>query len=93
MAYLLSMLLWPENHGAEYDLRAKDLLVEAADDDPALAVLNNRGVSLSREHVFHMLWRYVWPIWHEARPVSPPEPRTDIHHCASLTGVKVTGTP
>jgi len=40
------VLLWRANRGAEYDLWAKELLAEAADDDPALPVLNNRGLSL-----------------------------------------------
>ena len=53
------------------------------DDDSALAVLNDRGVSLPREHVFRTLWRYVWPIWREDFPVPPPEPRADVHHCVS----------
>ena len=71
------------NRGAEYDLRAKELLAEAANDDKALAVLNNHGVSLPHEHVFHMLWTYMWPIWHAAARVPPPVPRADIHHCVS----------
>ena len=76
------MLLWLANCGAEYDLRAKELLAEAADDDPALPVLNNRGLSLPQEHVFHTLWRYVWPFWRAAPRVPPPAPRADVHHCA-----------
>ena len=80
---MLAMLLWQANRGAEDDLRAKELLAEAANDDKALAVLNNHGVSLPHEHVFHTLWRYMWPIWHAAARVPPPVPRADIHHCAS----------
>jgi len=63
-AFLLAMLLWRANRAVEHNLRAKELLAEAADDDPALPVLNNRGLSLPQEHVFHTLWRYVWPNWH-----------------------------
>ena len=50
---LLAMLLWRANCAAEHDLRAKELLAEAADDlaeaaddNPALAVLNNHRLSL-----------------------------------------------
>jgi len=32
-AYMLAMLLWRANRGAEDDLWAKDLLAEAEDDD------------------------------------------------------------
>ena len=59
--YLLAMLLWRANHGAEDDLRAKELVAEAADDNPTLAVLSDRGVSLPHEHVIDTLSRYVWP--------------------------------
>jgi len=45
-AFLLAMLLWRANRAAEHDLRAKELLAEAADDHPALAILNDRGVGL-----------------------------------------------
>ena len=45
-AFLLAMLLWRANRPAEHDLLAKELLAEAADDDPALAILNDRGVGL-----------------------------------------------
>ena len=83
MAFLLVVLLWRANRGAEYDLRAKELLAEAADDDPALAVLNDRGLSLPQEHVFHTLWRYVWPIWHAASHVPLPTPLADVHHCVA----------
>ena len=55
MAFLLAVLLWRANRGTEYDLRAKELLAEAADDEPALPVLNNRGLSLPQEHVFQTL--------------------------------------
>ena len=58
---MLAMLLWQANRGAEDDLRAKELLAEAADDYPALAVLNDRGVGLLHEHVLDTLWRFVWP--------------------------------
>ena len=64
MAFLLAMLLWRENCAAEHDLRAKELPAEAADFDPALAVLNDRRVGLLHEHVLDTLWRYVWPNWH-----------------------------
>ena len=60
-AFLLAMLLWRANHATEHDLRAKELLAEAADIDPVLAVLNDRGVGLLHEHVLDTLWRYVWP--------------------------------
>ena len=60
-AFLLAMLLWRANRAAEHDLRAKELLAEAADDDLALAVLNDSGVGLLHEHVLDTLWRYVWP--------------------------------
>ena len=63
-AFLLAMLLWRANRAAEHDLRAKELLAEAADDDLALTVLNDSGVGLLHEHVLDMLWRYVWPNWH-----------------------------
>ena len=59
--FLLAMLLWQTNRAAKHDLRAKELLAEAADDDPALAVLNDRGVGLLHEHILDTLWRYVWP--------------------------------
>ena len=77
------MLLWRANRAAEHDLRAKELLAEAADDNPALAVLTDRGVGLLHEHVLDMLWMYVWPNWHQAFPVPGPVPRA-VHHCASL---------
>jgi len=60
-AFLLAMLLWRANRATEHDLQAKELLAEAADDDPALAVLNDRGVGLLHEHVLDTLWRYVCP--------------------------------
>jgi len=46
VAFLLAMLLWRENCAAEHDLRAKELLAKAADDDPASPFLNNCGLSL-----------------------------------------------
>ena len=49
------MLLWRANRAAERDLRAMELLAEAADDDPALAVLNDRWVGLLHEHVLDTL--------------------------------------
>ena len=58
---MLAMLLWRANRTAEHNLWAKELLVEAADDDPALAILNDRGVGLLHEHVLDTLWRFVWP--------------------------------
>ena len=58
------MLLWRANHAAEYDHQTKELLVEAVDDDPTLAVLNDHGVGVLHEHVLDMLRRYVWPNWH-----------------------------
>ena len=45
-AFLLAMLLWRANHAAEHDHQAKELLMEAVDDDPALPILNNCGFSL-----------------------------------------------
>jgi len=55
------MLLWRANRSVEHDLRATEPLADAADDDSALAVLNDRRLSLPHEHIFHTLWRYVWP--------------------------------
>ena len=96
MAFLLAVLLWRANRGAEYNLRAKELLAEAeaednlsemADDDPAPTVLNSRRLYLVLEHVYHMLVRYVWPFWRPAPfRVPPPAPRADDHHCASPYG-------
>jgi hypothetical protein len=53
--------MWRANRAAEHDLRAKELLAEAADDDPVLAVLNDRGACLRHKHILDMLWSYVWP--------------------------------
>ena len=50
--YMLAVLLWRANCGAKADLRAKELLSEVADDDPALNVCNDYGVSRPREHAF-----------------------------------------
>ena len=50
--YMLAVLLWRANSGAEVDLRAKELLAEVADNDSAFAVWNDRGVSRPREHAF-----------------------------------------
>jgi hypothetical protein len=96
VAFLLAVLLWRANRGAEYNLRAKELLAEAeaednlsemADDDPAPTVLNSRRLYLVLEHVYHMLVRYVWPFWRPAPfRVPPPAPRADDHHCASPYG-------
>jgi len=83
VAYLLAVLLWRANCGAKDNFQAKELLAEVADEDPALAVLNDRGVSLPHEHIFHTMWRYVWPIWHTVACVPPSGPRTEVHHCAS----------
>ena len=85
---MLAMLLWRANRAAEHNLRAKELLVEAADDDPALAVLNDRGVGLLHEHVLDTLWRYVWLIWHQAFPMPGPVPLA-VHHCTSPYPVQV----
>ena len=82
VVFLLAMLLWRANRAAEHDLRAKELLAEAADDDPTLTVLTDRGVGLLHEHVLDMLWMYVWPNWHQVFPVPGPVPRA-VHHCAS----------
>ena len=76
------MLLWRANCATEHDLRAKELLAEAADDDPALAVLNDRGVGLLHEHILDTLRRYMWPNWHQAFPVPGAVPRA-VHHCTS----------
>ena len=57
-------------------------MAEAADDDPALTVLNDRGVGLLHEHILDTLWRYVWPNWHQAFPMPGPVPCT-VHHCTS----------
>ena len=61
MVFLLAMLMWRANRATEHDLRAKELLAEAADDDPVLAVLNDRGACLRHKHILDMLWSYVWP--------------------------------
>jgi len=60
-AFLLVMLLWRANRATEPDLQAKKLLAEAAEDDPALAIMNDHGVGLLHGHVLDTLWRYVWP--------------------------------
>ncbi|RLM49528.1 hypothetical protein C2845_PMPSC055657 [Panicum miliaceum] len=56
-AYMLAMLLC----GAEADLRAKELLDEAADEDPTLAVWNDRGLASTVVEAFNMVWMEVWP--------------------------------
>ena len=76
------------SRAVEHDLRAKELLAEAADDDPVLAILNDRGVGLLHEHILDTLWRYVWPNWHQAFPVPGPVPHA-VHHCASPYPVQV----
>ena len=50
-AYMLAMLLWRANRGAEDDLRAKDLLAEAADDDPMLTGWNDLGIVRPHKHI------------------------------------------
>ena len=81
--YMLAMLLWRANNYAEADLKAKKLLTEVADDDPALDVWNDRGVSLPHKHAFDMLWMAVWPNFHKPAPVPGPVPCADHHQCAS----------
>ena len=85
---LLAILLWRANCATEHDLRAKELLAEAADDNPVLAILNDHGVDLLHEHVLDMLWRYMWPNWHQAFPVPGPVPHA-VHHCTSPYSVQV----
>ena len=80
---MLAMILWRANCGAKADLRAKELLAEVADDDPALNVCNDYGVSRPREHAFDTLWMAVWSNFHQAAPVPGPVPRADLHQCAS----------
>ena len=58
-AYMLAMVLWRANSGAEADLQAKQLLAEVADDDPALVVYSDCWVSGPRVHAFEILWRFV----------------------------------
>ena len=77
------MILWQANSGAAADLRAKELLAEVADDDPALHVCNDRRVSHPREDAFDTLWMVVWPNLHQGAPVPGPVPRTDLHQCSS----------
>ena len=40
-AYMLAMVLWRANSGAEADLRAKQLLAEVADDDLTIIVCSD----------------------------------------------------
>ena len=71
VAYMLVMVLWRANSGAKADLRAKQLLAEVADDDPAIAA-------------FQVLWMFVWPPNNQQPgPVLRPLPRTHVHQCAS----------
>jgi len=82
--YMHAMLLWRANSGAEVDLWAKEFLAEVADDDPALAVYSDRGVSRPRMHAFETLWMFVWPPnIQQPVPMPGPVPRADVHQCAS----------
>ena len=83
-AYMLAMVLWRANSGTEADLRAKQLLAEVVDDDPAIVVCSDRWVSGPRVHAFETLWMFVWPPNSmQPVPVSGPVPRDDDHQCAS----------
>ncbi|KAG2598517.1 hypothetical protein PVAP13_5KG343300 [Panicum virgatum] len=91
-AYMLAMVLWRANSGAEADLRAKQLLAEVADDDPALVVYSDRWVSGPFVHAFETLWRFVWPTnFPLPAPVPRPVPRDDDHQCASPRWGWITG--
>ena len=84
---MLAMVLWRANSGAEADLRAKRLLAEVADDDPAIVVCSDRWVSDLRLHSFTTLWMFLWPPNSpQPAPVPGPVPRDDDHQCASHTG-------
>ena len=86
-AYMLAMVLWRANSGAEADLRAKQLLAEVADDDPAIVACSDRWVSDLRLHAFATLWMFVWPPNSpQPAPVPGPVPRDDDHQCASHLG-------
>ena len=92
VAYMLAMVLWRENSGTEADLRAKQLLAEVADDDPALVVYSDRWVSGPRVHAFETLWRFVWPTNSPLpAPVPRPVPRDDDHQCTSPRWGWITG--
>jgi hypothetical protein len=72
---------------AEADLRAKQLLAEVAEDDPALVVCSDCWVSGPRVHAFAMLWRFVWPPNSpQPTPVPGPVPHDNDHQCASHPG-------
>ncbi|RLN13307.1 hypothetical protein C2845_PM09G16950 [Panicum miliaceum] len=85
-AYMLAMLLWRANSGAEADLRAKELLAEAADDDPTLAVWNDRGLARTVVEAFDTLWMEVLPNFDQGVPVPGPVPRADVHQCGMSGG-------
>ena len=86
-AYMLAMILWQANSGAEADLRAKQLLAEVADDDPAIVACSDRWVSDLRLHAFATLWMFVWPPNSPyPAPVPGPVPRDGDHQCASHLG-------
>ena len=86
-AYMLAMVLWRANSGAEAYLRAKQLLAEVAGDDPVIVICSDRWVSDPCVHAFAMLWMFVWPPNSpQPAPVPRPVPRDDDHQCASHTG-------
>ena len=85
--YMLAMVLWRANSGAEAELRTKQLLAEVVDDDPALVVCSNCWVSGPRVHAFATLWRFMWPPNSSLpAPVPGPVPRDDDHQCVSHPG-------
>ncbi|KAG2560928.1 hypothetical protein PVAP13_8KG195103 [Panicum virgatum] len=91
-AYMLAMVLWRANSGAEADLWAKHLLAEVADDDPAIVVCSDRWVSGPHAHAFATLWMFVWPPNSpQPAPMPRPVPRDDDHQCASPRWGWITG--
>ena len=86
-AFMLAMILWRANNGVEVNFRAKQLLAEVADDDPAIVVCSDRWVSDLRLHSFTTLWMFLWPPNSpQPAPVPGPVPCDDDHQCASNLG-------
>ena len=82
--FMLAMILWRANNGAEVDFRAKQLLAEVADGDPTIAAFSDCWVLRPRLHTFQALWMFVWPPNNQQPgPVPGPLPRTHVHQCAS----------
>jgi len=91
-AYMLAMVLWRANSGAEANLRAKQLLADVVDDDPAIIICSDSWVSGPRVHAFETLWMFVWPQNSPLpAPVPGPVPRDDDHQCASPRWGWMTG--